>query len=826
MADGPQGQANQVLWLHGNPGTGKSIMAIYLAEELPTALFNMEGDEVTLGYFFCDSGFHTRRTATSIVRGLLYQLIRKHKKLLDFILLEYRSRGAELFTSFDALWSIFMDMVADQSIGRIYCIINALDECDQESKQILLQQLEETFQSQETSPNVRILVTSRPYPEIRESLEMFPNKDLASFPEGQEDIDLCIEERLNFLAKRKKYTNKVKEQVRKILRDKAEGTFLWVGLACEELKDIPSSRVISTLQDIPKGLHAIYKKLLETAWAQNETSGDDLQRFLSYMAVSSRPLTVAELCEACQLYEEEEDFETRIRFTHDNIESCRLMVVIQEEKVLLLHQSVKDYLVGASSSYFIEVAEAHARLAYRCVDILIAQFYSTYQLHTGFLDYATLEWPHHARMSGSKFKVQSEQAKFFQLLSPCRDAWLQRIISASELLRFPTNFSVFHVAALWGIAALVDYASELGAQGSQREGSNHVVHINCLDVEGRTPLEYAAESDDADSVAALLSRGGTVTAQTVIAAAENCSNGKEVMEILIDRCGDQISITDEVLKATAQNERNGKQVMALLLDRRGDEITITEEVVIAAAQNEENGKEVMALLLDRHGDQITITEEVVIAAAQNEENGKEVVALLLDRRGDQITITNEVLKAAAGNWFRGKEVMALLLDHHEGQISISNEVLIAAASNMGNGAEVIALLLDRHRDQITIAEEIVKSAAGNWFKGKEVIALLLNHHRDQITITDEVLKAAAGNIRNGKEVMALLLDRCGDQITITYEVLKAAAGNMINGIEIMALLDQYGDRITFTVDAMEAKANFLSEVDIQMVSTEELEFDD
>lgn len=42
----------------------------------------------------------------------------------------------------------------------------------------------------------------------------------------------------------------------------------------------------------------------------------------------------------------------------------------------------------------------------------------------------------------------------------------------------------------------------------------------------------------------------------------------------------------------------------------------------------------------------------------------------------------------------------------------------------------------------------------------------------------------------------------------------------------MPLLDQYGDRITFTVDATEAKANFLSEVDIQMVSTEELEFDD
>jgi hypothetical protein len=59
-------------------------------------------------------------------------------------------------------------------------------------------------------------------------------------------------------------------------------------------------------------------------------------------------------------------------------------------------------------------------------------------------------------------------------------------------------------------------------------------------------------------------------------------------------------------------------------------------VVKAAAGN---GKEVIALLLDQRGDQITITEEVVKAAAGNWENGKEVIALLLDRRGDQITIT-------------------------------------------------------------------------------------------------------------------------------------------------------------------------------------------
>jgi ATP:corrinoid adenosyltransferase len=836
-AIGPQRQATQVLWLYGNPGTGKTIMALYLTEELPTALLNMEG--AMLAYFFCDSGFHTRKTATSVVRGLLYQLIGQHQQLLSHILPNYRVRGAELFTSFDALWKIFMAMVADPSIGRTYCIIDALDECDKESQQSLLQQLEETFQSRDVSPNVRILVTSRPYPEIRESLQMFPNIDLTSFSEGQRDIDLCIEERVNHLAERKKYTNKVKAQVCEMLRDKAEGTFLWVGLACDGLKDIPSNRVIRVLQDIPKGLNAIYKKLLEMALEQHETSGDDLRRLLGYMAVSSRPLTVSELCEVCQLHQEEEDFETRIQFTHDNIDSCRLLVIIQDEKVLLLHQSVKDYLVGASSGYFINEPEAHARLSYRCVDVLIAQFCSVKQTHTSFSDYATLEWANHARMAKSNFEVQCPQAEFFQLDSPCRDWWLERFRSKG-FSGIPSKSSIFHLAATWGISALVDHASDLGLQESHTERSTQDFHVNCLDGIGETPLEQAAGSRYANAVAALLSRGGKVTTQAVVAASGNEGNGKEVMTLLLDRCGDQITITDEVVSAAATNLTNGKEVMtlllnrcgdqflpisgqnlshfaeffndevmALLLDRSRDQIAITDEVVTAAARNIRNGQKVMILLLDRYGDQITITDEVVIAAARNPANGKEVIALLLDRRGNQITITNKVMTAAAGNEGNGKEVMALLLGCRGDQITITDEVVIAAAGNPDN--ELMTLLLDLYGDQITITDEVVIAAAGNWGNGKEVIALLLDHRGDQITITNEVMTAAAGNWGNGKEVIALLLDRRGDQITITDEVVKAAARNWGDGEEVITLLlDRHGDQITITNEVMTAAAGNLN----------------
>ncbi|KAH6975574.1 vegetative incompatibility protein HET-E-1 [Ilyonectria destructans] len=687
-----ESQATLVLWLHGqafypyskpvhgNPGTGKSTMAIFLTEELATAFSTT--DAKTLAYFFCDSGFDQRKTAISIVRGLLLQLIQQHPQLLDYLLPKYNEREAELFKSFDALWTIFMDAAADQNTGRKYCIIDALDECDRESQGILLRQLQETFRSRNAPQNIRILITSRPYPEIREYTEEFANRDLASFPEAKQDLDRCIEERTAHLAKRKHYTDKVKGQVADILRGKAEATFLWVGLACNELEDIPSKDAVRVLQDMPKGLHSLYKRLLDTALEQRGPDHDvQVQRILSFVAVCLRPLSVLEVSEACQLHQDEEDVETRIQFTREQIASCRLMIIIQDEKVLLLHQSVKDFLAGAGAGHFINELEAHAHLAYRCVDLLIEQFRERKESHTHFSEYATRDWANHARMAQSRFEVKTSQVEFFKINSPCREYWLGSYRRLDVFFdRIPQQFSILHIAAQWGVPALADYGSHSDDQ--HHEAGELIRFVDCVDASNVTPLECAARLGYARVVSVLLDLGGTVTTLVTQAAAGNWNNGKEVMAQLLDHQGDEITITEEVVTAAAENEYDGKEVMALLLDRRGDEITITEEVVKAAAGNEGSGskititeevvsiiaerfdKELMALLLDRRGDQITITEDVVTAAAGNYGNAKEVMALLLDRRGDKIMITEDVVKAAAGNERSGSKVMTLLLDRY------------------------------------------------------------------------------------------------------------------------------------------------------------------
>ncbi|KAN0077840.1 hypothetical protein V8E54_006144 [Elaphomyces granulatus] len=805
-----------ILWLYGNPGTGKSTMAITIAEKLPTQSPFVCGDKA-LAYFFCDSSSDDRRTVTAILRGLLYQLIEQRRELMKFLFSRWEVQKEKLFTSFDALWDTLIE-IGRTACGEKYCIIDALDECDRESQHILLTQISQTFSKQtpkNSHSNMHILITSRPYPEIGQHLTGFNSKDLASYQKVEKDLRVFIGEKVKELSLKNTYSKKVALGVSQILEEKAEGTFMWVGIACGELADVRSRDAVETLRNLPRGLHSLYQELLDTALNRGKRDNQIIIQMLSFVAISRRPLSVAELSEACQLYHDE-DKESRLRFTQEDIEMCRLMIIVQDGIVRLLHKSVRDFLVDSRGGNLINDLKAHATLANRCISHVLQSCRSVKDMehwklkyrnrNNTFLQYAILYWPEHAAFARTEFVVIREHESFFQLESDERGKWLKMYKSTTNIFsRIGERFSIFHVAAKWGISCLVDFGLTDMTKIADPSNSNSCASSRVFDNAkfktqyGVTPLEEATEAGQIDIMALFLERTMPRTIidwRVPLAAASMKENAKELMELLLDRGGDQVRVTREVVKAAVSNYGNGKEVVALLLDRRDDQIKVTEDVVKAAASNGGNGEEVMALLLDRRGDQIQVTEDVVKAAASNRGNGEEVMALLLDRRGDQIQVTEDVVKAAASNWRNGKQVMALLLDRRGDQIQITGNVVRAAASNGGNGEEVMALLLDRRGDQIWITEDVVKAAASNGGNGEEVMALLLNRRGDQIQITGDVVRAAASNRRNGKEVMALLLDRRGDQIQVTEDAVKAAAGNWRNGKEVMALLlDRQGDQI-------------------------------
>lgn len=128
---------------------GKTMLSTFLTQELEKESENPD-NTVTL-YYFCDGGDEKKNNAVSILRGLIFLLLRAKPSLMNVLLLEYEIQKENLFThtAIEALWRIFESMVLDSVTGQVYCIIDGLDECDQGSLWHLLKKIKNFYMDSE-----------------------------------------------------------------------------------------------------------------------------------------------------------------------------------------------------------------------------------------------------------------------------------------------------------------------------------------------------------------------------------------------------------------------------------------------------------------------------------------------------------------------------------------------------------------------------------------------------------------------------------------------------------------------------------------------------
>ncbi|KAF7596653.1 hypothetical protein BBP40_000575 [Aspergillus hancockii] len=838
-----------VLWLYGNPGTGKSTMAIMLAEELANQTCFQEGNKV-LAYFFCDSTSDTQRTALAILRGLLYQLIKQRPALMKWLFPRYIDRKDNIFASFDTLWATLMDMGQDAIDVEIYCMIDALDECEPGSQDLLLSQITQTFRVDSRNPqrstsHIHLLIMSRPYSTIKQYMSDYPSKNLGTYPQVKGDLDQMISEKIEHLNRKCHYTPKISSEVARLLREKAEGTFLWVGIACDALERTQSRNAIKTLLSLPAGLHSLYKQLLETV--HEDSDADDTQmiiEMLSFVAFSQRPLSVGELCGACRIYPEDDE-ESRIQFTKEFVDMCRLMIVIDGAYVRLLHSSVKDFMVKEAQE--IEELESHAKLAYRCIGNVIetCQFgldEKPFNSSSSFSKYAYRYWPEHAGLARNKFVVRHEHEKLFQGDTSLWGRWIhltqemyqddmrrrlegfpsgQKLVAPREM---GVTFSTLHAAARWGITPLASWI--LGEDGIY-------IHWDFEDDDSVTPLEEAIRAGQTSTLNFLLQKTESALElgrDVVRFAADVGRNGKEVMALLLDTPNDIVKFTEDAMSAiismfdeetvklllsrhgarmqdiqvlvegVAGNAGYGLGVMTALLDNWGDRIQPTERLVRAVAANW-SGNKLMTLLLNRLGDRIQDAE--AMASTIIELFDDKLVGLFLNRHRDHIQITEKLIETAVRNDPYGKKILSLLLESHVDQLAITEGVMCMLVGLLDRGQ--VELLLDRHGIQVPITEEVVKATARNDENGEQILGLFLSR---RAPITDDILQTAAGNTKQGKQILALLLDQPNSQLRVTENVLKTAATNRGVAMEVMTfLLGREEHQITITEDVLKAAAS-------------------
>lgn len=242
------------LWIHAQPGAGKTVLAAFLVE-----YFAYPQQSGCALFFFCKDTDDDKRTPIAVARSLLYQLFHALREramvsaLNEESCLAMDESGHKIALSFSTVWKILSNHIS--GLTPVTIVVDALDEC--RDPEVLIQSL----RSMANSHNVRVLLTCRKEEHLFQLLHQGPSLGVTS-DDIYADIRSFVEAKV--AASPRLSHPSVKQLVIKRLCESHEGMFLWVQYMMKELKScVCLQQVHEELRELPSGLDAVYQRILE-----------------------------------------------------------------------------------------------------------------------------------------------------------------------------------------------------------------------------------------------------------------------------------------------------------------------------------------------------------------------------------------------------------------------------------------------------------------------------------------------------------------------------------------------------------------------------------
>lgn len=830
-----------LLWVSGDPGSGKSVLLSYVIKQLANHRREDNRENTALvTYFFCDDKREEQNTAISILRSLIYQILSQAPSLYQYIPREYLPDSESKFTwGFGSLRQVFESLVKNKDGLEIFCVVDALDECEEVTRDRFLQNLRRLFEEgpaidigkPSANQNLKMIITSRP--ELPSTRDLPILTTILLEDRNKNDILQYINDHVSRLAKRKKHPSNLENDIQRALLDGAGGMFLWVSLTLYRLERSPgtsASSIRAQLKELPKDIPAIYASILEEIdFALREQA----KRILEWVNSSKRPLSVEELKTVIALKVQREH--TSIAIMQEHVENnldhffgslFGPLLKIERDTVRFVHQSVKDFLgnlelirkfdsregavsvrtgVMASEQYPVSAfhstyREANLHLTIDCLTFLSSKEFEmresqdALEYHSRlseypFLEYAATRWPEHVKETDRRGDQELVEASLrlahsdskmnsaYQIYHEYEEHGKSGVSRALQFQQTPP----LQVCASLGFTDFVKALVEDGASTNDQGG----VHGSAL---------MAAIWSRSEAVIKLLlneQNKNINTSETMLAEVSAWCKTTEPMELLLSR---GVKVTEAAMIAAAKNW-HGPEALRCLLAAGGQ----PTEPVLSTAVTFYQRKEPLDLLLDEGG---KVTQTVVLAAIEGwkpDETNKTLLS-----RGD-VEITEAMIVAIVGKGAVNTELLELMLCKN-GTIQITDQimatsartskerdvlkfllskggkvtedVLVAAAENH-NGPQTLKFLLSKDRE-MQMTESMLLAATRNTPAKKYMDPLL---HRGA-KVTEAVMIAAAQSWSGSKELLEMLLDKGGQ---VTGAVLLAAARNR-DGFEALEFL--------------------------------------
>lgn len=308
----------------------------------------------SLGYFFCQATDSRINTAASVVAGLTFSLIKRYPIRLSPICEKHKDKLSQLDgpNAWAVLCDIFKAVTQDPVLPDPVCVVDALDECEHDCKLLLSLIVK-------TSANVKWLLSSRNVKDIERGLRAIePTRRLSlELKENAENVSKSVDAYINTSIQDIEALEDDEElqiKTATALKNKANGTFLWVALVIEQLRDTDRRNVEDVLEEMPEGLENLYDLIIRRANSKLRQKDREACRvLLSIVTTAERPLHLKELHVFISSQWKNYKATYDMRDMQDIVKDLGSLLSIRNDIIYFIHQSVKDYMVGyASKSIF------------------------------------------------------------------------------------------------------------------------------------------------------------------------------------------------------------------------------------------------------------------------------------------------------------------------------------------------------------------------------------------------------------------------------------------------------------------------------------------
>ncbi|CAN9196308.1 unnamed protein product [Alternaria alternata] len=672
----------RLLWISGGPGKGKTMMSVFLTEELGKHTARIDNTE--LAFFFCSAQDDRRNTAIAVLRGLVHQIIGKRPQLVKHALPHFETpeRTQQTLSSLETLWLIFSKLVADAELGMMFCVVDGLDECEQSTLRGLLPRLVGLLAGgtpSSTHSTFKLAIVSRDMPSLRgctTRVRLDPDND----KKVAGDIKLFVSARVAELSRIEGFNYDFRASVQAVLLARAEGTFLWVGFAMHELSQKETcSEILEALRDLPSGLPAIYSRMLLQIPVKRRAVS---RAILHWVTLAVRSLQLRELASAIGL-KVLLPLVTVEQATRDAIAVCGPLLKIRDQEVGFVHQSARDYLLekdhGSDSvleAFSFDPESKHLELTRKCLDCIAQSELRDRTINLGaepmpgespLLRYAVLHWPEHARnCSILVTDLFNSFGLFLQQHSPVRIHWWETYHAMKQGYR-PILPPLLHMACSLDIVPWVEAVlADNGRTPLDR------AHWDVKDEGGQTALHWAVRGGSVLVMKLLLDNGANIEAKdkdsmTALHLAASEGN-KAMVRLLVDLGADIEAKNKNNMTALHLAALKGeKAVVRLLVDLGADIEAKNKNNMTALHSAALKGEEaVVRLLVDLRADIEAKNKNNMTALHSAALKGEEAVVRLLVNLGADIEARDNnsktVLHSAASSWAGNKAVVRLLVD--------------------------------------------------------------------------------------------------------------------------------------------------------------------